>query len=210
MRLTASAKRFRGCGDNWSDSIRQQFNAQQQLLLTIAEKATITPCEASLLRWPGRVQALSNVAEDADDTEMHDLQMFSLMADGLQQVGDALFALFASDIHVERRVITQDLICEELAEKFAWEKIQSLEAAEVDNLRIDNAALTFAVFSQFASRCSTLVQESAPGFPLCRAFRRHHPSRTHVPRATLCAGIDGQSRCLSLIVIKRFRPRLPV
>ena len=107
------------------------------------------------------MQALSNVAEDADDTEMHDLQMFSLMADGLQQVGDALFALFASDIHVERRVVTQDLICEDLAEKFAWEKIQSLEAAEVDNLRIDNAALTFAVFSQFASRCSTLVQESA-------------------------------------------------
>lgn len=83
------------------------------------------------------------------------------MADGLQQVGNALFALFASDVHVERRVVTQDLICEELAEKFAWDKIQSLEAAEVDNLRIDNAALTFAVFSQFASRCSTLVQESA-------------------------------------------------
>ena len=38
MRLTASAKRFRGCGHNWSDGIRQQFNAQQQLLLTRAEK----------------------------------------------------------------------------------------------------------------------------------------------------------------------------
>ena len=38
MRLTASAKRFRGCSHNWSDSIRQQFNAQQQLLLTRAEK----------------------------------------------------------------------------------------------------------------------------------------------------------------------------
>jgi hypothetical protein len=162
MRLTASAKRFRGCSHNWSDSIRQQFNAQQQLLLTRAEKSNYYSLrgESSVVARP-RVQALSNVAEDADDTEMHDLQMFSLMADGLQQVGDALFALFASDIHVERRVVTHDLICEELAEKFAWEKIQSLEAAEVDNLRIDNAALTFAVFSQFASRCSTLVQESA-------------------------------------------------
>ena len=97
MRLTASAKRFRGCSHNWSDSIRQQFNAQQQLLLTRAEKSNYYSMrgESSAVARP-RVQALSNVAEDADDTEMHDLQMFSLMADGLQQVGDALFALFAS------------------------------------------------------------------------------------------------------------------
>ena len=163
MRLTASEKRFRGCSHNWSDSVRQQFVAHQQLLLAHADQKNYF----SLRNPPPqaarpRARLSSHVLPDDDGNDIHDKQMFSIMADGLQLVGDALFAMFASDIHVERRVLTQDLLCEDLAEQFAWDRIQLLEGAEVANSRIDSAALTFAVFSQFASRCSALVQESAP------------------------------------------------
>jgi hypothetical protein len=163
MRLTASEKRFRGCSNNWSDSIRQQFVANQQLLLAHAEKSNYYSLrsESSVAVKPRPL--LSSYAEEQVDEEdgMHERQMLSIMSDGLQMFGDAMFAMFASDVHVERRVLSQDLICEDLAEQFAWDKIQSLEALEVENSRIDNAALIFAVFSQFSSRCSSLVQESA-------------------------------------------------
>jgi hypothetical protein len=163
MHLTASEKRFRGFSQNWSDSIRQQFVAQQQLLLAQAEKSNYYSLrgESSAAVRP-RAPLSSYAPQDADENGMHEEQMLSIMVDGLQMVGDAMFAIFASDIRVERRVLTQDLMCEDLAEQFAWDKIQSLERAEIHNCRIDNAALTFTVFSEFASKCSSLVQESAP------------------------------------------------
>ena len=162
MRLRASEKRFRGCIHNWSDSVRQQFVAHQQLLLVHAEKSNYfslrSPTPAVV---KPRARLMSLPQPDGGENDLNDDQMFSIMTDGLQLFGDALFSMFASDIHVERRVLTQDLLCEDLAEQFAWDKIQTFEAADVASSRIDNAALTFVVFAQFASRCSALVQESA-------------------------------------------------
>jgi hypothetical protein len=173
MRLTASEKRFLGCSanQNWSDSIRQQFVAQQQLLLVQADKSNYYSLRSpSAAADRSRPPLSSYAVQEMDgDGDMQDKHMLSIMSDGLQMFGDALFSIFVSDIHVERRVLTQDLICEDFAEVFAWDKIQSLEKAEVDNSRVDNAALAFAVFSAFASKCSSLVQESARagGFVVC-------------------------------------------
>ena len=163
MHLKASEKRFQGCDRNWSDSIRQQFVAQQQLLLAQAETSNYYSLRGKSSAAVRPRVLLSNLApQERDDVEgIHDIQMLSIMTDGLQMIGDAMFAIFASDNRVERRVLTQDLICEDLTEQFAWDKIQALERAEVDNCRVDNAALTFTVFSEFASKCSSLVQESA-------------------------------------------------
>lgn len=163
MRLTASEKRFRGCSHNWSDSIRQQFVANQQLLLAYAEKNNYYSLRNESFAAVRPRSPLSSYLEQQVDSEdgMHERQMLCIMSDGLQLFADAMFAMFVSDVHVERRVLAQDLICEDFAEQFAWEKIQSLEALEIENSRIDNAALTFTVFSQFATRCSSLVQESA-------------------------------------------------
>ena len=168
MRLAASEIRFRGCSHSWSDSIRQQFVANQQMLLAHAEKSNYYSLRGDPPASEMPRATLSSYSEQESDAEdgMRERQMLSIMADGLQLFGDAMFAMFASDVRVERRVLVQDLICEDLAEHFAWGDIQSLEAAEVQNSRVDNAALTFAVFCQFASRCSSLVQESARA---CRA-----------------------------------------
>ena len=175
MRLTASEKRFPGCSpnQNWSDSVRQQFVAQQQLLLVQADKSnyySLRSPSAAADRQRAPLSSYAAQAMDGDgDGDMREKHMLSIMSDGLQMLGDALFSMFVSDIHVERRVLTQDLVCEDFAEAFAWNKIQSLEKAEVDSSRVDNAALTFAVFSEFASKCSCLVQESARagGFVVC-------------------------------------------